>query len=209
MPALVREELQTLLAARPDALLAIIRDELAAKSDAMPALVRDELQTLLAARPDALLAIVREELAAKSDAMPALVRDELEKLLAGRPDSLLATVRHELTAMSDTMRLMVRDELQKLLPAEPEVLLAKVGDELQALPGLDRNDAVRSCGGFLGYNLFQRRDEAIAVPRSLGPIDPADLRERPGVIVARGPNAARLAVMWRWVRWAYWDGAGS
>jgi hypothetical protein len=82
---------------------------------------------------------------------------------------------------------------------------------LQTLRALERDGAVRSCGGFLGYNIFQRPDDTIAVPRRLGAIDPADpaLRERPGVIATRSANTIRLAVAWRWIRWAYWDGARS
>jgi hypothetical protein len=162
-----------------------------------------------AERPDTLRAVVRDEFSAMSDAMPALVRNELQKLLAARPDALLAVVRDELTAMSDAMRVLVHGELQKLLAARPEALLAVVRDELQTLRALDRNGAVRSRGGFLGYNIFQRLDDTIAVPRRLGAIDPADplLRERPGVIAARSANTVRLAVMWCWIRWAYWDGA--
>jgi hypothetical protein len=158
-----------------------------------------------------LRAPVRDQLGALSDAMPALVRNELQKLLAGKPNALVALVHDELAGMSDTMRLVVRDELQMLLPTKPEAPPPVACDELQNLPVLDRNEAVKSRGGFLGYNLFQRRYDTIALPRRLGPVDPADasLREWPGVIAARSANAARLAVVWRWVRWAYWDGARS
>ncbi len=207
----VRNELQTQLAAGTDAMRAVVRDELVAMSDVMRALVNDELQTQLTTGTDALRTMMRDELVAMSDAMRALVSDEPQTQLAAGTDALRAMVRDELVANRDAVRVLVRDELEARLAATPDAMRALVREELQVLRALDRNGAVRCRGGFLGYNIFQRLDDTIAVPRRLGAIDPADpsLRERPGVIAARGANAVRLAVMWCWIRWAYWDGAKS
>lgn len=64
-------------------------------------------------------------------------------------------------------------------------------------------------GRFLGYNLFRRNDALLAVPQRIGAVDPLDasLRYRPGVIASRSAFRARLRIIWRWIRWAYWDGA--
>jgi hypothetical protein len=143
--------------------------------------------------------------AAQSERILAVFREQL----AATPDKLRAVVSDELSVMSDAIPTLVRDELQTLLAERPDALLALVRNELQILRALERNGAVRSCGGFLGYNIFQRLDDTIAVPRRLGAIDPADpsLRERPGVIAARSVRTVCLGVMWCWIRWAYWDGA--
>jgi len=143
--------------------------------------------------------------AAQSERTLAMFREQL----AETPDKLRAVVRDELGAMTDAMAVLVRDELKTLLVARPDALLAVVRDELQILRALERNRAIRSCGSFLRYNIFQRRNDTIAVPWRLGAIDPADpsLPARPGVIAARSVRTVRLAVMWCWIRWAYWDGA--
>lgn len=78
---------------------------------------------------------------------------------------------------------------------------AEVGDE--------RVGPVGPPTPFLGYNLFKRRNGVIALPMSLGAIDPRDyeMRSRPGVIASGNELGARLQVFGMWLRWAYWDGA--
>lgn len=166
-------------------------------------------------RSERTLAALREEFAATPDTTRTLVHDELQALLAVWPDRMRAMVREELqtvlAAWPGTMRSLVRDELQVLLAAWPDAMRALVRDEFQAVLAQERNATVRSGGGFLGYNIFRRLDDTIAVPRRLGAIDPIDpaLGDLPGVIVAHSAHAARLSIVWRWIRWAYWDGARS
>ena len=100
---------------------------------------------------------------------------------------------------------------QRLSDIKP--LVCKIVDEKLAEHETVRlatlTGSVRPAGNFLRYKLFQRRDAIVAVPMRYGAVDPSDydLRFKLGIIATTNSFAARLRILWAWVRWAYWDGA--
>jgi hypothetical protein len=153
------------------------------------------------------MAAVREDLAFQpsADGSGSAAGDEAPRHTLG--SELFEHLKRDIiNAIYSPMAAEMHRELTRVMVPE---IMAGIQPVIRAELDRQKIGTVHDLGVFLDYRLWRRADACIAVLLSIGAVDPtdADLASKRGTLASRSALRLKLKILWKWVRWAYWDGA--